>query len=956
MATIDQLFSAIERATPGQNPFSQGEQETLLRAEAQGTLAAVLNETSSLRARLNGVLEDATYQAALADQVDAWRALLKLEASGAYEAARRRWALPFSSSATPTPDELEKVLRPEIDRLKGEADALDLRGNADSAAERYLEAALLSNRLAWAFRKKSFDDLLILNAGADPEGYFRLKRPESSSRADDYFHKTRTFLDQVDRRSDTAPNLALNAERINELLAAYSKGDVESAYGILQQILDNNLLVSSHNHFVLTSLYDLLELETRLVGAHQTGNHAETRILLPKLGLALRSVTALLRDLHPGLMDRHPDLKERLYGRLKETIYSVVPITLGRRNYPSPEDWYNFFVEYNRELRVYGDLATEGDRILAEYWELRFGRIYYVRLGRISFRPEHPEKLDALLPQLRELATRGVIPAEWLTDAIDFRARLEEHLTTRQPIRLFPDTANEENVLSVAREVVRLGRESRTIDWRRHPVKAVKRYVHKKQDEMTKLLAKHPDLLERMMKFTDALPEIENDPKEVVQHFRDYFPAPDSRLPPSVNRAIRLAHSPRIPARIVAFGIKKVIEVMAYRYLSAETPKKAYKDFLRMGKEGMGVIGDILGEAVTNDDEADAYKKSYFDLIDDLSANKPLIAKLRANRANHTYLPAFSSEDQPDFQLAIKFSALCPYSRWNSSDPDGTAEIVKGRFRQILQKIQEAEKKHGVKIQLTADPEEYEFRDLAMKIYKEVMMEPKYREMRNVGIGIQLYLKDSLGVLADLIAWSEARGGSVPIRLIKGAYWDFENLTTSQKGYSLPVWPEKWMSDVAFERGVDLALSHFKAVRVAVGSHNTRALAYAISESRRRKIPVEIQMLYGMADETKRALVAMGIPISVYSPVGRLLQGMAYFARRILENASQNSFLLQSSDMTEEEIIELLKKPLPEGKEWPPQFAPDPVPFTYRVTDLGDPFENEPLTEYWKESNLEIMG
>jgi RHH-type proline utilization regulon transcriptional repressor/proline dehydrogenase/delta 1-pyrroline-5-carboxylate dehydrogenase len=50
-------------------------------------------------------------------------------------------------------------------------------------------------------------------------------------------------------------------------------------------------------------------------------------------------------------------------------------------------------------------------------------------------------------------------------------------------------------------------------------------------------------------------------------------------------------------------------------------------------------------------------------------------------------------------------------------------------------------------------------------------------------------------------------------------------------------------------------------------------------------------MLYGMADELKLALVALGYDLRVYVPYGRTLPGMAYLVRRLLENTSGQTIL-----------------------------------------------------------------
>ena len=53
----------------------------------------------------------------------------------------------------------------------------------------------------------------------------------------------------------------------------------------------------------------------------------------------------------------------------------------------------------------------------------------------------------------------------------------------------------------------------------------------------------------------------------------------------------------------------------------------------------------------------------------------------------------------------------------------------------------------------------------------------------------------------------------------------------------------------------------------------------------------EFQMLYGMADPIKAAVLGLGCRLREYCPVGELLPGMAYLVRRLLENTSNEGFL-----------------------------------------------------------------
>src|SRR5205814_7637339 len=150
-------------------------------------------------------------------------------------------------------------------------------------------------------------------------------------------------------------------------------------------------------------------------------------------------------------------------------------------------------------------------------------------------------------------------------------------------------------------------------------------------------------------------------------------------------------------------------------------------------------------------------------------------------------------------------------------------------------------------------------------------------------------------------------------RLIKGAYWDFETVVCAQEGWPLPVFAHKWQTDRNSEKLTLFLLEHHAWLRPAFGSHNIRSLAHALAAAQLMGVPdraCEIQMLYGMADPIKDALVRLGQRVRVYTPYGQLLPGMAYLVRRLLENTANTSFLRASSaEHVPEDILLSLPSP-----------------------------------------------
>ena len=108
---------------------------------------------------------------------------------------------------------------------------------------------------------------------------------------------------------------------------------------------------------------------------------------------------------------------------------------------------------------------------------------------------------------------------------------------------------------------------------------------------------------------------------------------------------------------------------------------------------------------------------------------------------------------------------------------------------------------------------------------------------------------------------------------------------------------EKPQTDLAYERLSRRLLESHDVADAAFGSHNLRSIAHAIACARMLGLPAsayEIQMLHGMAEPMRHALVERGERVRVYLPVGDLIPGMAYLIRRLLENTSNVSFLRET--------------------------------------------------------------
>ena len=253
--------------------------------------------------------------------------------------------------------------------------------------------------------------------------------------------------------------------------------------------------------------------------------------------------------------------------------------------------------------------------------------------------------------------------------------------------------------------------------------------------------------------------------------------------------------------------------------------------------------------------------------------------------------------------------------------------------------------------------EQYAIRALSYEFFCRVLDEPEFRDWADVGIVVQAYHGEAMDELRMLAEWVKRRGTPITIRLVKGAYWDYEVATARRLGWPEPVYLQKWQSDASFERCSRFLLENHDRLRPAFGSHNVRSLAHAIATAEVLGLPrsaYEIQTLFGMGDMIERALVARGHRVRVYTPYGAILPGMAYLVRRLLENTSNESFL-KASFAENAQIDDLLRNPEEVGAMLTRTRRPRPgLPAANGGAGFA-PFANEPPTDFARADNREAM-
>ncbi len=401
------------------------------------------------------------------------------------------------------------------------------------------------------------------------------------------------------------------------------------------------------------------------------------------------------------------------------------------------------------------------------------------------------------------------------------------------------------------------------------------------EDRLMGLGMHDPALKVQLFRFVDTLPYLKQ-PDEVSRHLREYLNEAGEELPRWVRWGSTLIPNGGLLGKGLAWQARSNAERMARKFIAGSNVAEAVEAVRTMRNRRLAFTIDLLGEATITEAEADDVQQQYLELL----------AGLTQQVNSWPEEPSIDRDDRgpiPRVNVSVKLSAL--FSQFDPIDPEGTSRAVRHRLRPILSLA----KQTGAFVNF--DMEQHSFKDTTLRIFREILSEPEFRDWPHVGIAIQAYLTDTEQDLHTLLDWvRNERKCPVWIRLVKGAYWDYETVIAAQNGWPVPVFTKKWQSDANFEKLTEFLLANVEHLIPAFGSHNIRSIAHAMAVAEKLNVPsrrFEFQMLYGMADAIKEAIQSLGYRVRIYTPYGQLLPGMAYLVRRLLENSSNDSFLRQ---------------------------------------------------------------
>jgi RHH-type transcriptional regulator, proline utilization regulon repressor / proline dehydrogenase / delta 1-pyrroline-5-carboxylate dehydrogenase len=278
-----------------------------------------------------------------------------------------------------------------------------------------------------------------------------------------------------------------------------------------------------------------------------------------------------------------------------------------------------------------------------------------------------------------------------------------------------------------------------------------------------------------------------------------------------------------------------------------------------------------------------------------------LLGEEDARRRLQGYLTALQ---QPEIEvMSVKISTI--YSQISSLARQYTIDILCDRLELLFRAAAKArfKRRDGTIVPkfVYLDMEEYRDKDLTADVFMRTL-DRKGLEQARAGIALQAYIPDSFATQQRINEWARARvakGGSpVTIRLVKGANMEAERVEASLRGWPQAPYKTKLETDANYLRMLHEGMlpENLAAVRLGIASHNLFTLAYGLvlATNANALDQVQFEMLEGMANHQRRALVELTGNMLLYAPACKqedFTNAIGYLVRRLDENTGPDNYL-----------------------------------------------------------------
>jgi RHH-type proline utilization regulon transcriptional repressor/proline dehydrogenase/delta 1-pyrroline-5-carboxylate dehydrogenase len=339
---------------------------------------------------------------------------------------------------------------------------------------------------------------------------------------------------------------------------------------------------------------------------------------------------------------------------------------------------------------------------------------------------------------------------------------------------------------------------------------------------------------------------------------------------------------------VIREALRQAMRFIGTQFVLGESMEEALKKSQESKNRNYRFSYDVLGEGARNSAQAEHYFHAYCAAITAIGKH---------NKAKNLMDAA---------SISLKLSALHP--RYQLV----TESRVMGELLAKLKEIITLAMRMGVSVSI--DAEEAARFDIELELFSRLFGDPAFKGFDGIGFVLQAYQRRAFNAVDYLAALAKDNKKRMPLRLVKGAYWDTEIKNAQVLGLpTYPVFTQKEHTDVSYMACAEKIIRHTDWFYPQFGTHNALTVAAIRELMGEKKNTYEFQRLHGMG-KNLHDLVIQDVPCRIYAPVGRHEDLLPYLMRRLLENGANSSFVNMLMDK-KTPVQELLKDPIEETRK-----------------------------------------
>ena len=229
------------------------------------------------------------------------------------------------------------------------------------------------------------------------------------------------------------------------------------------------------------------------------------------------------------------------------------------------------------------------------------------------------------------------------------------------------------------------------------------------------------------------------------------------------------------------------------------------------------------------------------------------------------------------------FKKVSKFEKLNELENDSWNRVIQ-RFDKVCSKAF----KQNIKILIDAEEVEVQnaIDELAIKMMRKYNLNSPI-----VYNTVQMYRKDRLSYLGEMISNQLNDGVIFGLKLVRGAYMEKERNLAVSMNVESPICDSKDDTDKNFNSGLDFVFNNLNRISFVCASHNENSILKVMNMMESKKLKsndnkIWFGQLYGMSDNISFNLASKNYNTFKILPFGSVKNLMPYLIRRAEENTS----------------------------------------------------------------------